>query len=138
MSSIEQLLYGRTAPCIDGLFRAHGTSRRASVDGPALSRFELGPPLEIGEQNEYDILEIDPAASAELPDHGTVCCGEGVLGSDGFFARADAAGNPIWVVVLTNSNPFVRVHVSGTIATITNNLGNSLIVDLIDPDFSVP
>jgi hypothetical protein len=45
-------------------------------------------------------------------------------------------GDPIWVVVLTGSNPFHEIRVAGTIVTVTNNLGNSLVIDLDDRDFA--
>ena len=137
MSWIERrLLRARRVPCVDGLFRADGTSLGAAVEGPALSRFEIGPPLELGDSDDYDVMDIDPAMCVELPDRGSVCCGEGMLGADGFFARLDGDGNPIWVVVLTNSNPFVKAEVAGTAATFTNNLGNSVVIDLRDPNLA--
>ncbi|ROO61845.1 hypothetical protein EDC02_3802 [Micromonospora sp. Llam0] len=128
-------LVGR-APCVDGLYRADGTSRLLAVDGPQLSWFEFGLPFNLGGRDDFDVLEVDSAARAELPDGGSVCCGEGVLGSDGFFARTDAEGEPIWIAVLTNSNPFVRVDVAGSAVRFTNNLGNSLTIDLGDPNLA--
>ena len=73
---------------------------------------------------------------APLPDGGSLTCGEGALGSFGFFARRDARGDVVWAVMLTVSNPFVRIDVDGTTATFTNNLGRSLSIDLTDPFFA--
>jgi hypothetical protein len=42
----------------------------------------------------------------------------------------------MWIVSLTRSNPFVRVAVDGSLATFTNNLGNSISLDLAGPDYS--
>jgi hypothetical protein len=42
----------------------------------------------------------------------------------------------VWVVSLGESNPFERATVVGSLATFTNNLGNSITIDLTDPDFT--
>ncbi|MFC5801325.1 hypothetical protein [Streptomyces formicae] len=39
------------------------------------------------------------------------------------------------MVSLGESNPFERAVVRGSSATFTNNLGNSLTIDLTDPHF---
>lgn len=136
MNRVAELLKERLAPDFDGLYKADGTARVARVDGPALSWLDLEGPLDLHGMEDDEVLEIDPAVSAALPDGGIVCCGEGDLGADGFFARLDANEQPVWVVVLRNSNPFHHITVDGTLVTFTNNLGNSLTVDLADPDFS--
>jgi NAD(P)H-hydrate repair Nnr-like enzyme with NAD(P)H-hydrate epimerase domain len=82
-----------------------------------------------------EVIEIDPTVSAVLPDGGAVCCGAGNLGADGFFARLGANEQLVWVVVLRNSNPFHHIRVDGTLVAFTNNLGNSLTVNLADPEF---
>lgn len=83
------------------------------------------------------VMEIDPATRVLLPTgRVSVCCGEGSLGSHGFFGREDADGEVVWVVVLTRSNPFLRAEVDGTVATFINNLGRSVAIDLTDPYFS--
>lgn len=57
------------------------------------------------------------------------------VGVRGFFARLDQGRNLVWVVSLGESNPFERAVVRGSSATFTNNLGNSLTIDLTDPHF---
>lgn len=42
----------------------------------------------------------------------------------------------VWLVFLSDSNPFEQVSVDGSLATFTNDLGNTLTVDLEDPDFA--
>lgn len=42
----------------------------------------------------------------------------------------------MWIVALTDSNPFEKAEVRGSLATFTNNLGNSVTVDLDHPDFA--
>ena len=138
MTEIAALLRARTAPDADGLFRAAGPSYRVSVDGPELRRFEIGRPFD---HDDWDadpdaLFEIDPAARLPLPGGGSVCYGEGPLGADGFFARADSAGAVLWVVMLTRANPFVSGQLDGPAATFTNNLGHSLTIDLTDPHFT--
>ena len=44
------------------------------------------------------------------------------MGADGFFARLDPDGAPLWVVFMTNSNPFLQARMDGMVATFTNNL----------------
>lgn len=44
-------------------------------------------------------------------------------------------GDLRWVVALW-SNPFERIVVSGTVVEVTDNLGNSVSFDLLDPNFS--
>jgi hypothetical protein len=81
--------------------------------------------------------DMHPRGLAELPDgSGYACCGDGSHGSEGFFARLDRGRNLVWVEALGDSNPFERATVEGSMATFTNNLGNSITVDLADPDFA--
>ncbi|MFJ4668453.1 hypothetical protein [Kitasatospora purpeofusca] len=138
---ITELWRAGTAPTLNGLYRADGSARAADVGGPDLPRFELGAPIDLevllAADPENDVVDVDIAAEAELPDgSGSVCCGYGDLGADGFFARLDGERNLRWIVMLLNSNPFVRVSVEGTVVTFVNNLDNSVTVDLTDPDFA--
>jgi hypothetical protein len=135
MNRVAKLLKERLAPDFDGLYKADGTARVARVDGPTLSWLDFEVPLDLHAMEDDDVVEIDPAVSAVLPDGGAVCCGEGALGADGFFARLDANKQLVWVVVLHNSNPFHHIRVDGTLVAFTNNLGNSLTVNLADPEF---
>lgn len=59
------------------------------------------------------------------------------MGSEGFFARLDPDRNLVRLVFLSDSNPFVQAAVEGLLATFTNNLGNSITIDLDDSDFAV-
>ena len=142
MSRVEELWLMHEAPYWDGMYRADGSARDAEVDSPALSWLDLGASFDIdamlAEDPEYLTgIDIHPDGLAELPDgSGYVCCGEGTLGADGFFARLDRDRNLIWLVSLTNSNPFVRATAAGSLASFTNNLGNTLTIDLGDPDFA--
>jgi hypothetical protein len=142
MKGITELWRAGEAPAWDGLFRADGSARAVEVDSAALSWFELGAPLNfetwLAENPEtLTSIDIHPQGLAEIPDgSGYVCCGDGSHGSEGFFARLDRDKNPVWVVSLGDSNPFVRATVEGSMATFTNNLGNSITVDLADPDFA--
>ncbi len=140
MSRIAELWLAGTLPVRDGLYRVDGSARSAEVDGPALSWFDLGPPLDLdailADDPDY-VTDLDISAQAELPDgSGYVCCGEGALGSEGFFARLDPGMNLIWVVSLGDSNPFRRVIVNGSHVTFINNLENELTLDLASPDYA--
>lgn len=124
-------------PSIEGFYRADGTVRRVLYDGPQLSWFRLGSPFV--PEWEYDIDDLDEVDWADRADlasqQGSVCCGEGSTGGDGFFARLDPTGMPVWVALLTHSNPFVRVRVDGTTTTFINNLDRSMVLDLNQPDY---
>lgn len=80
---------------------------------------------------------IDLCHEAELDDgSGYMCCGDGALGADGFFARLDRDRNILWVVFMTGSNPFERIALDGSVVHVVNNLGNSVTVDLTRPEFA--
>ncbi|MFC4030753.1 hypothetical protein ACFO3J_04640 [Streptomyces polygonati] len=140
MSRISELWFAGEAPGRDGLYRADGSARVVEIDGAKLSWFDLGIPLDLNAllaEVPDEVTEIDVSAEAELPDcSGYVCCGDGAHGSEGFFARLDRDRNLVWLVSLRDSNPFMKVAVDGSLATFTNNLGNSVVVDLAEADFA--
>lgn len=143
MKLIDEMLRRRVAPAIDGLYRVGAPPRSVEYDNAALSWFEVGPPLdfdpgELEELDSDDEFELDGVPRAATPDGGAVWGGEGSHGSEGFFAREDAAGNVVWAVVMAESNPFVTVSVDGQVATFVNNLGNAVTVRLDDPHFAGP
>jgi hypothetical protein len=126
-------------PCLEGFFHADGRVQRVLYDGPQLSQFRLGHAFVPDRRYDTDdVIEIDWADRAELaPGQGSVCCGGGPMGADGFFARLDPAGTPVWAAFMTHSNPFLRVRVEGAIATFTNNLDRSVTIDLNQPDYGI-
>lgn len=140
MNSIAELWAAGTAPGWDGLYRADGTARGIEVDGARLSWFDLGSPLDLNAllaKDPYWLAEIDITTEVELPDgSGRLCAGDGAHGSQGFFARLTPERKLMWLVSLSDSNPFTHVTVDGTSAKFTNNLGNSLTVDLTAPDLT--
>ena len=138
MPGFGELVRSRLVPCVEGFFRADGTVRRVDYDGPQLSWFELGPLFTPDWEYDLDgLADIDWADRALLaPGQGSVCCGEGPMGADGFLARLDPHDVPVWVAFMTRSNPFQQVRVDGTVATFTNNLDRSVAIDLDQPDFA--
>ncbi|WP_141726164.1 hypothetical protein [Actinacidiphila rubida] len=143
MSRISELWREYLAPGWDGMYRADGSARQAEVDGDDLSWFELGPSFDVDallEEDPENLNDVgpDPRTVVELPDgSGYVCGGESSMGGDGFFARLDPEQNVVWLVFLSNSNPFVRVAVEGSMVTFVNNRDRSLVIDLNDPDFAL-
>jgi hypothetical protein len=141
-SRITELWLAGVAPAWHGLYRADGSARAVEVDGPALSRFGLGEPIDLDgllveDPGNVTAIDIHPLGLVTLPDgSGYVCCGDGSHGSAGFFGRLDPGRNLVWVVSLGDSNPFTGATVEGARARFTNNLGNSLAVDLASPDFA--
>jgi hypothetical protein len=139
---IVQLWADGIAPGWNGLYRADGSARAVELSGGATLRgFALGPPIDLEAMLDEDpdnVTRIDVLRGADVPipdGSGYVCGGDGAHGSAGFFARLDRNRNLIWIVALTDSNPFEKAEVRGSRATFTNNLGNSLAVDLDHPDF---
>ena len=130
------LVRSGTVPAIDGFFHRDGTVRRLAYDGPQLSRFKVGTSfMPTWEHDLDDLADIDWTSSAVLASaRGSVCCGEGPMGADGFFAFLDQELVPVWVVFMTNSNPFLHVQVDGMLATFTNNLGHPVVIDLSLPE----
>lgn len=131
------------APGSDGLYRADGSARAVELSGGArLDGFELGPPLDLDamlkeEADNLTHVDILRGADVPLPDgSGYVCGGDGAHGSEGFFARLDTDRNLMWIVALTDSNPFEKAEVRGSLVRFTNNLGNSVTVDLDHPEFA--
>lgn len=137
--SIIDLWLANERPAVDGWFQADGSAWTVEVDGPQLSWFNVGEPLDLDgllAEHPESLTGADthPQGLAELPDgSGYVCCGDGSLGSEGFFARLDQNRGLVWLVSLLDSNPFQRAEVHGSLATFTNNLGNSLTIDLTKP-----
>jgi hypothetical protein len=138
MTDFGELVRSGSVPRVEGFFRADGTVRRIYYDGPQLFRFELGPHFTPDWKfDPDDLADIDWADHAILGQgQGSVCCGEGSMGADGFFARLDRHGVPVWVAFMTHSNPFQQVRVDGTVATFINNLDRSVAIDLNLPDFA--
>jgi hypothetical protein len=140
MTTARELLKARMVPSEDGLFRRRGPSREVFVDPQILTGFRVGEPWDDDDWNPdphaNQYLDPAPAAVVKLPDGGEICAGAGTLGSDGFFFRVDASGAVIWAVMLTDSNPFEHAEVTDDVATFVNNLGNSLRIDLTDPNFA--
>ncbi|MFE7842465.1 hypothetical protein ACFU53_42330 [Streptomyces sp. NPDC057474] len=52
------------------------------------------------------------------------------------FARLDADKNLVPIVSLRNSHPFEHVTVDRTAVAFTDDLGNSITLDLASPDFA--
>ncbi|MGW0854040.1 hypothetical protein [Streptomyces sp. NPDC002690] len=143
MGHITDLWETYRAPYRNGLYRADDSVRAIEIDGPCLSEFRVGPSLDLDLSavtagRETTNLFFHRGCSFELPDRsGFICGGEGSLGADGFFARLDGDRNLVWVASMENANPFERVEVQGWTARFFNNLDNSVVIDLRDPDFDV-
>ncbi|MFD2474013.1 hypothetical protein [Amycolatopsis silviterrae] len=125
------------APAVSGLYRADDTAFAVTTNGAELSWFRIGSPLDLDEvlADPAYTMSVDVAMRTEIED-GSLVCGEGELGADGFFARLDGAGGLRWLVALQRSNPFERIIVSEGRFTVVNNLGNALSLSLSDPRFS--
>jgi hypothetical protein len=139
MSGIAEIWSAGCAPAVDGLYQFDGSARAVSVGGAGLPWFDLGAPIDLDAmmiEDPENLMEIDVCAQSELPNGiGYLCCGEGALGSQGFFAKLGVANDLRWIVSLRASNPFEHLVIHGTSASFFNNLGNSITIDLQDPNF---
>jgi hypothetical protein len=125
-------------PIEDALYLADGTAYDVEVNPETPGGFEVGDQFDLAVLLDADadwMASIDPMREVKLPGGaGYLCSGEGSHGSDGFFARLDSAGNPMWVLFLTNGNPFLDIAVEGTKATFTSTSGVSLTLDIDHPE----
>ncbi|MFJ5121304.1 hypothetical protein [Kitasatospora sp. NPDC088548] len=141
MSRLDDLWAEGWAPAWEGLFRADGRSRDADVAGPDLDGFQLGEEVDLEELMEEDpeaLTSVSVFVEAVLPDgSGSLCGGGGSHGSEGLFARFDVDQKLVWLLHLGESNEFVRITVDWPVASFTNNLGNSITIDLTGPDHAV-
>lgn len=136
MSRIVEMWRQGLAPAFSALYRANDTAWSIEIDGPTLAYFRVGGPFDLAArlaEEPREVTQIDESARAALPEGGGhVCCGEGALGSDGFFARLNSDGALVWMVFLPDGNPFYKISVDGMRVTFTNNLGRGVTVNLTD------
>ncbi|GAA1613994.1 hypothetical protein [Actinoplanes couchii] len=133
------------APC-DGIYWPDDTGREFDTDGTKLTRVTFGGPIDVlrqARENPDDTMKVDHS-TVELPDGRHLRYGEGPLGSDGMFALVEPDGTLVFVVALTDSNPFEKATVDGHKVYLSNNHRNSnnerntLEIDLSDPRFYGP
>ncbi|GLW89376.1 hypothetical protein [Actinokineospora globicatena] len=132
LDPVVRLWDAGAVPGRTGLYRVGGPARALSIGGAALSRFELGEDL--AEVDDEIGVDIHPDADVPIPG-GFLVGGEGALGHEGFFARLDQDRRPVWVVTLEDGNPIIAIEVTDRRARFTNNLGNTVTVDLDSPEF---
>ncbi|RYG73784.1 hypothetical protein EON80_02980 [bacterium] len=92
----------------------------------------VAAPLPLSAIAGLDCTSIDVFASADSK-HGTVKCGEGTQGGDGFVALESQDGTLIWVAFFRNSNPFMKLRIEGNDAIATSEYGNPWIFPLDSP-----
>jgi len=95
-----------------------------------VEEFDLGQVL--AEDPDW-VTAIDVQSPTPLPSGGSLVRGEGSHGSEGFVARLDPAGQLVWVIYLSESNPFETVEVNGTLGTFTSTSGITITLDIEDP-----
>ncbi|BCJ68331.1 hypothetical protein [Polymorphospora rubra] len=139
MSRTAELWRQGCVPAVSGHYRADGLAHVVDVDGAQLSYFRVRERFDVDAllaAHPENLAEIDETARLALPDgSGSLICGAGAHGSEGFFARVCGQEELVWVVFLLHGNPFERIGVSGSTATFSNNLDRSVDVDLRQPLF---
>lgn len=128
-------------PGWDGLYRSDGRSRVVIFDPSLHAGHALGTEFEVAARLEDEpewVATILGTTRSRLPDgSGELSYGDCAHGSEGYFARLDTEGRLVWVVYFEESNPFVKVSVSGSMANFTTNLGVDVLVDLNSPEFGL-
>ncbi|MFD7735527.1 hypothetical protein ACFV6F_34720 [Kitasatospora phosalacinea] len=141
MNALLRLWERGERPADDGLYRADGRAWHLVEDygGSCLTGFALAGPAAVGELLDPEwttSADPHPAGRLVLPDgSGALVCGDGAHGSEGFAARLGPGGAPVWLLSLSDGNPFEAVALTGTRARFTNNCGHSLVVDLAEPPY---
>lgn len=123
-------------PIDDGLYLANGRSYAVDLAPGTTSGLALVEEFDLAESLAADpdwVTSIDTQSPTPLPDGGSLIRGEGSHGSEGFVARLDAAGQLVWVLYLSESNPFDTVVVNDTIATCTTTSCITITLDIDDP-----
>ncbi|MFD8493866.1 hypothetical protein [Amycolatopsis sp. NPDC059657] len=119
-------------PIEDAIHHASGVSRELDANPEAPGGFELGDEFDLAEMLAEDpdwVSDVDITNETPIPG-GFLVRGEGSHGSEGFFGRLDAKRELVWVVFLTESNPFVETTVTGDMATFTSSSGVSITVSI--------
>ncbi|MCE7079795.1 hypothetical protein [Streptomyces sp. ST2-7A] len=99
-----------------------GTSFAVAVDPGAPGGLRLGDTFDLDAEATAHpewFTSIDITSTHPLPDGGTLRWGEGSHGSEGFAARVAPDGNPVWILYLEESNPFVATSVTADEATLS-------------------
>lgn len=134
MTPIVALWRDGRLPIEDGLFFADGRSFAVDMESPGLVVVEEIDLAEILAEDPDWVTSIDITREAPLPDGGVLCAGEGSHGSEGFFARLDAARELVWVCYLAESNPFSEIAVEGDRVTVSSTSGVSITVSWERPE----
>jgi hypothetical protein len=143
VGKIEALWKAGEMPRRDGLYRPDDTGLELHVDGPGAYHpdagqpipFRIGGPLDVAQAIEkHGIDVVDTYFESPLPDRsGWMFGGGAAMGNVGYLARLNADRSLRWVAVMFHSNPFTGVHYEGMSAVFTNDWGNRLILDLMNP-----
>ncbi|MEU7027977.1 hypothetical protein AB0A60_14950 [Streptomyces sp. NPDC046275] len=145
MTTIERLWEGLELPLADALHFADGHSYAVALDPTAPSGFSVLSRLDLDEMREEDpssvssvssvslVSSVDGRAVVDLGEEGLLWGGEGSYGSEGFLARLTAGRKLIWAMFFTESNPFERIRLSGSVATFRSTSGVAITVDIDDP-----
>lgn len=133
-SDIVSLWRKGLLPGLDGLYYVDGRARALR-----LGAVEVGAEFDVTARLDAEpdwLASLEITFRTELPD-GSLVGGECGHGSQGFFARLNKSRDLVWAVFFEDSNPFIGVDVTGSLATFTTNLGLPATVDLDSIAFGV-
>jgi hypothetical protein len=138
MSAINRLWKQQQLPVKNALYFANGRSWEASLAEAAPSGYELANEFSLEEWLIHDpdyVSSFDVTRELQLPgQQGTLCCGEGSAGADGFAAHLSNVRELIWVMFLADSNPIVDISRQGKFYRFSSTNGNVLTINISSPE----
>jgi hypothetical protein len=138
-TTLRQLWEWEKLPIRDALYLADGRAFAVELDEQAPGGLTVNDPFDLDALFREDpewVTSFVVSKNVELEDgRGYVCCGEGSWGSEGLFARLSPDGEPVWVVCLERSNPFIDIDVRDRVVRFRSSAGVSVSVALAGADF---
>lgn len=140
--TLEELWHSGQLPIRDGLYTPSGVVHLLRMNDTTPGGIEIVDTSDIDSILSADpdwLTSVDVTREAEIEGGaGRLLAGEGSHGSEGFFARVDEKNDPMWIVYLEESNPFVDISLDGSKATFHSSSGISVTVDINYPESGVP
>ena len=139
-STFVRLWEAEECPIRDGLYLADGRALSVRADPAVPGGLAVLEPFDIDA-----LLAEDPdwvtsvAISKTVGLAGTedlLFCGEGSWGAEGLFGRITAAGQPVWVIYLGESNPFTEIEIEGSEARFRSTSDVVIRVEVTGPGTS--
>ena len=136
-STFVRLWEAEECPIRDGLYLADGRAWSVHADAAVPGGLAVLEPFDIDALLAEDpdwVTSVAISKTAKLAGtEDLLFCGEGSWGSEGLFGRITAAGRPVWVVYLGESNPFTEIEIEGHEARFRSTLDLVIRVEVTGP-----